>query len=297
MYQYLLNVYSYMLHGYKYKENFWFLTGKGRNGKSLYSSLMDVTLGQYSYCPTADIFTSVNPQSSSHSDELAKMKGKRCVMASEPDDTNTQFNVSRLKKWRGNDKLQARPIYESSIEFKPQFAFMILMNDMPSLDKVDSALAMTMKVIHFPFTFVDTPDLNKPNERQGQNGLKETFDTDIRYRQQFIRLLLENYAENIKGRKMFDDPEEVKAATKEYLADNNIVGVWLNERIDITNDKADRIKSQEMYEMFSNDTKVKMTYKAFMKAMRYNNINEIKNNVMWFTGVKGKHVDVDDMLD
>ena len=50
------------------------------------------------------IFTAADRNSSSAKPEIAMMKGKRAVMASEPDDSDgSSFKVNKLKAWRGND--------------------------------------------------------------------------------------------------------------------------------------------------------------------------------------------------
>ena len=56
MYQYILDVSSYMIDGYKHLEYMWFLTGIGRNSKGVFTTLLTKTLGDYAYCPKVEIF-------------------------------------------------------------------------------------------------------------------------------------------------------------------------------------------------------------------------------------------------
>jgi len=75
--------------------------------------------------------------------------------------------------------------------------------------------------------------------------------------------LIENYRKNIFGKQILPDTAEVKAATQEYLDDNNQVGTWLNENIARAN-------------------------VAFTKAMTYNGFTAVKNSVMVYCGLKFK---------
>ena len=107
---YVLKVLAYMLHGFKFMENLWFWTGKsGRNGKSTIASLLKVTFGEFYYEPNAAIFTTSERNPSAACPEIANMKGKRCIVASEPPDAEGQtFKVNKLKNWRGNEAMKPR---------------------------------------------------------------------------------------------------------------------------------------------------------------------------------------------
>jgi P4 family phage/plasmid primase-like protien len=274
MSEYLIKTLAYMLDGYKFMEYMWFFTGSGRNSKGVLCSLLESTLGAYAYTPNASIFTNTIKGGGPNS-EIAKLKGKRCVIASEPDDTEGScFKVSRLKNWRGNDTLQARGLYKEAIEFKPHFGMIIQMNDMPALDKVDAAFARTLKVVHFPFVFTENPA--RENERLMDPTLKSKFQDNVAYHQQFMLILIDYYHKYIYvdgERKMLADPVDVKAATANYIEDNNVVGVWLKEFYNITNDAKDRVKAMELYQDFVDDTKNKMiSQKQFSKALQFNGI-------------------------
>ena len=105
-----------------------------------------MTFGEYYYEPNAAIFTASDRNPSAACPEIANMK--RCIVASEPPDTEGQtFKVSKLKNWRGNDKITARNMYADPLTFRPQFGIILMMNDKPSLDKVDRAIARTLSIV------------------------------------------------------------------------------------------------------------------------------------------------------
>ena len=289
---------SYMIDGYKHLEYMWFLTGIGRNSKGVFTTLLTKTLGDYAYCPKVEIFMDEKASSSSGpTSEVAKMKGKRCIIASEPTDKDgVSFKVSTMKNWRGNDLIQARELYKEAIEFKPQFGIMIQMNDMPSLDKVDHAFLMTLKVIRFPFTFCNNP--TRPNEKPIDTTLKELFTNNIAYRQQFMRILLANYKKNTKGRKELLDPVEVKEATQAYIDDNNQIGTWLNENFEITNNQVDNIKMSDIYAFYIQESKSRCSIIMFSKAMTYNgHIAKKYSGCMIYMGIKMKDGSLECLID
>jgi len=229
MREYLLKVVAYMLTGDKYLEQLWFYTGRGRNGKGTVCNLMKVTYGEYYYEPDIAIVTTTKKSSGAASPELIKAKGKRVMVASEPDDEDkdSKFRVNRLKQLRGNDLVQARGLYKEFIEYKPQFGMIFQMNDKPELSKLDEAIAKSLKIIEFPYQFVFNP-VEGNRQKQIDTTLKHKFE-DVRYRQQFMRMLLRYHAAYIRGNKALDDPVEVVRATDEYMKDNNPVRLWLED--------------------------------------------------------------------
>jgi P4 family phage/plasmid primase-like protien len=295
MAQYLLKVMAYMICGNKYLEFLWFLTGLGRNGKGVLCTLTDATLGDYAYQPKPEIFTNAM-KGTGPNPEIAQMKGKRCIMSSEPDDTDASaFKVNRLKQWRGNDKIQARGMYENAFTFQPQFGILISMNDMPKLDKVDEAIACTLKVIDFPFKFTNNPQ--GPFEKPMDSGLKLRFE-QLAYRQQFMLILIEYYHKYIHGNQPLEDACEVKEATQAYMTENNALGDWLARRVDVTGMDSDRISTTALRQMYEREEGKHIDATVFGKALNYNKLKKQKcGGIMYVMGVKCRAVedDVDEL--
>jgi P4 family phage/plasmid primase-like protien len=296
MADYVLKVLAYMLHGFKYMECLWFFTGKsGRNGKGTIAALLSATLGQYYYEPNAAVFTTSDRNPSAACPEIANMKGKRCVVASEPPDTEGQtFKVNKLKNWRGNDKITARVLYADPVTFRPQFGIILMMNDKPCLDKVDRAIARTLSIVDFPFEFVDTTGGGSlaPNQKSIDAGIKQRFEQDVRYRQQFMLMLIDIYRSNhatIFGAKQpIARPQEVVDATDEYINDNNVIGEWLTTSYEATGSNTDRITAAELYRDFKSETPTsRMSVSAFKNALSFNGWSSRKSmGVMTYFGYK-----------
>lgn len=284
---YLLSVLAYMLHGCKYLENFWFLTGAGRNGKGTLMTLVKNTLGDYYYEPSIEIVTTTRQNASSANPEMVKAIGKRVLVCSEPDDTNydQRFRANKLKQLRGNDPIQARPLYGDPIEYPPQFGMIFQMNQIPEMSKTDDAIAKTLKIIEFPYQFVQNP--KRPNERKGDYTIKSKF-SDKEYCQQFMRILLRYYKDNVHGKQFFEEPKEVIEMTQTYVEENNPLGQWVNDNVDITNNKDDKIKTSDLY--YNYKTEVESPVSAIRFGKDLSSILGLKSKVIkgsrYYEGIK-----------
>jgi phage/plasmid-associated DNA primase len=96
MRDYSLTITAYMLRGNKQFEEFFILTGSGRNGKGVYSGLQKKNFGSLFYAPDITIFTQKKTDArKAISPEIAKSKGKRFLMTSEPErDDKLQTTIS-----------------------------------------------------------------------------------------------------------------------------------------------------------------------------------------------------------
>jgi phage/plasmid-associated DNA primase len=297
--EYLTSVLAYSLHGFKFLETLWFFTGKsGRNGKGLTCTLMKLALGDYYYEPSSTLFTTTAKSSSCANPELAKSRGKLLMVASEPSDTGgSTLKCSTLKQWRGNDSIQARSLYKDFVSFRPKFAMILQMNDKPLMDKMDSALSKTLRVIEFPHEFVEEPAL--PHERLIDATLKAKFERDVRYRQQFVRLLLahrEARPRIYKEMKNIPFPAEVAAATQEYMDENNTVCTavqeWLQECYESVTDPGQKLKATTLLAAFlesEHGKPYKATPASFKKAMESAGLTSHKSHgTMVYIGLARK---------
>lgn len=48
-------------------------------------------------------------------------------------------------------------MYKDSEEYRPQFGMVFQMNEIPELSKVDDAISKSLKIVEFPYQFVDSP--------------------------------------------------------------------------------------------------------------------------------------------
>lgn len=246
MTDYLLDILGINLHGIKRLHMFLFWVGLGGNGKGITTNLYANALGDYFYSPAIELFTTTRKSSSSANPELAKVRGVRGCISTEPEEDQVIY-VGLLKKWTGDDLLQGRELYGKPVEFKPQSYPIIQMNKMPVLSGNDGGVARRMRIINFPYQFVDTP--SKPNEKQIDIMLADKFKK-TEYLQQFILILIERYRLYKQGNFKLHTPQRVLDDTQEYLDENNHVKNFLYETYDIVGGRNTFISSSAIFAEF-----------------------------------------------
>lgn len=288
MKDYMLKVLAYMMDGNKYLEQLWFFTGSGRNGKGTLCELLCGTLGDYYYEPDISIVTTTKKSSSAANPELAKAKGKRVLVASEPDDTEKdgRFKANKLKQFRGNDLIQARGLYKECIEFKPQFGMIFQMNDKPLLTKVDDAIARSLNVVDFPYQFVSGVPIT-PDQRAIDTTLKHKFKR-VEYRQQFMRILCSYHERFVNGNQDIEAPHNVKSATAEYISENNPLKDWFENNYEIVDDDKARVSVDTMYTEYA-PRSFGFTKKLLGRYMKMLGIfSRVSSGVRYYYGVRRK---------
>lgn len=279
---FLWNTCSYPLCGVKNMEMFEMWQGEGANGKGALGRLLISTFGDYCYCPDISIFTCKKTNRSGADPELAMTKGKRLVMATEPSE-NDKFQVGQLKAWTGGDPITARALFKEPITFEAQFLVIIQMNKRPQLSDFDKGIVRRLKLVQFPYTFVDNP--TRENERQGDSNLKQLFEKDIKIRQTFMSMLIDNYIENIQGNRKFETPERVQQFTQEYLDANNKVGAFLDDVCEKSDNPDDMVISKELYDLFRDSEFFNgCLYDSFKEQMEicgYKSFKNRRRNVMY----------------
>lgn len=228
MADYFLNVCAYCLSGDKHLEQYYILTGTGRNGKSLMMDLLQYTLGRRTatddhpagyYHTAAPGFAAVknfNPDSPSPSNML--LKNTLALGVCEPDG---QLNLAFLKQVSGRDEMSARALYGDLQNFKPRVAIFFCCNRVPAMPNAGVADLKRIRVIDFPHTFTENPTLE--HERQIDYSLKHRFESDVCFRQEFMLMLTEKYHNGNLGKCAFPTPDQVKLQASNLLRDNNPV--------------------------------------------------------------------------
>jgi P4 family phage/plasmid primase-like protien len=220
--KYVINCLTSMLYGKPFQE-FYIYTGEGRNGKSLLQAFIAKAFGNYTSKVNATTFTKAS-KSANETSEMYDAKGKRYIYCEEPNDDD-KLITSRMKEFSGNSTLKTRGLFSQPASFKPQFRINIACNDIPKLSQTDDAIQRRLRIIDFPYKFMDTPDPSKPEEKQLIDGLDVLLVDDVRYNQALMKILISNW-ENIchlKGKTNLPAPDEVLKAAKEFVKSCNVV--------------------------------------------------------------------------
>ena len=282
---YLLFITAMCLYTNRFEKLF-ILTGNGRNGKGLITTLINKSFGTYFLMGSNDLLTCKDEQKNP---TLAKAKGIRYMAISEPaeeNDKETKFNLSMVKKLTGRDILSVRTLYKEPIEYVPSFTMFISCNKQPAVDETNEAIRNRFRFIHFPFTFVNKP--KRKFERPINIELKDQIEKDTELRDIFIHYLLYLVSQDYDKQHIVE-PEECILFTNKYFDDNNDVGAFLEKYFIITDDVKDKIRTKDLYEMYIEDGDFKkMSTGKFGECIKSNNIERVKNVNVYYVGLKKK---------
>ena len=259
------------------------LTGSGANGKGTHDTLNKFTFGGYYGTVDSTFFTQKKTSSSSASPEIADKKGVRMLMSSECEKTD-KLQTSLLKRLSGNDVISTRKLFKDQFEFVPQLTMFFQFNGAPNLSQMDDGFKRRFKLIDFKTTFKSNPDLNNKFEQIKDSTLKTKLKEDVRYRQQYMLILIEYYNKYIKNNNTGDIPlpDVVKKTTKTFIYDNDIIQQFFDEyHIICTGNSNDLIKAKTLYDIYKKSGDIyeidKYGKNDFLKLIyNYNNLNRVR---------------------
>lgn len=293
----LLTTIAMNLHGTKKNEHIFFWVGLGGNGKGLATKLIKGAFGKYFYAPSVKMFTTQRKSSSQANEDMAKAKGMRIMVSTEPE-RNEVIQVGMLKELTGGDDVQARAMYGKFFEFVLEAQPFIQMNNRPKLSGNDGGVKRRLLVWIFPYNFVENPVME--HERKGDNSLKDKFAKSVDYHQQFFLILRDIYKEYAEGGFKFNIPQEVLKESQEYLDENDEIKKCLIEGYD-KGDADDIILADEVYKK-SGTTMSKSDFFKEVENCGYKVIKKCKvrafRDKAVIVGIKTKcYVDEDDDIE
>lgn len=201
---YLQKIAGLCVSGNTQNEKMWFFHGQStRNGKSTYLETLKYLLGDYSESIRPDTLAAKSPDSRSPSPDIAKLKGIRLAVFSEPE-KHMQLDVALLKSLTGGDTLTARFLHQNEISFRPKFKLICNCNFLPAVNDQTIFQSDRVSIVSFDRHF---------SENERDTNLKNFFRQPENL-SGILNWMLEGWrlfcAEGLK------DPQPVKLATKQY---------------------------------------------------------------------------------
>lgn len=210
--RYLQRMAGYCMTGLTSEHVLFFLHGVGANGKSVFVNTLTGIWGDYAAVAPMTTFMA------SHTDQipndLAALSGVRLVVAQETE-VGRQWAEARIKSITGGEMITARFMRAEWFTYKPQFKLVIVGNHKPTLHNVDEAIHRRIHLI--PFTITIPPDQRD----------KTLFD---KLRVEWPGILQWAIDGCLEWRKLgLSPPAAVRAATDEYLAEEDAMARWIDE--------------------------------------------------------------------
>lgn len=185
-------------------------------GKSQFIEVMKTIFGDFGTTAEASTFRDKLFNSSDSTNNLHDLRGKRFVASSETS-KGAGLNEELIKRATGDDALKTRALYQSNMDWKPEFVLWLATNFKPSLSAEDGAIWRRVKPIHFPANFSESADRIRGLARK----LVETEASGI-----LNWLLAGAQAYLADG---LGEPESMTQAIKDYRDENDPVTQFLVE--------------------------------------------------------------------
>lgn len=211
---YLQRYFGYCLTGDTREQILLFVHGPGGNGKSLLQTVITEIFGSYAGQAPPEMFLAAKHDR--HPTELAELRGKRMIMASE-NESGRQWAEVRIKQLTGGDPITARKMRQDFFTFKPSAKFLFTGNNKPALSNIDDAMRRRFHVLEFSFRPV-SPD--------------KTLLARIRPEMPAIlRWIIEGcLLWQLSGLKL---PSQMQRTTDEYFAEQDVVQEWLDTECEL----------------------------------------------------------------
>lgn len=213
---YMQRLAGYSATGLQREHVFAFAYGTGGNGKSVYYDAITGALGDYAATLPAGFLMKKPFQE--HATELARLNGKRFVVGSETNATDT-LDEAKLKILTGGDRITARFMNKDFFEFTPTHHLHLMGNHQPAVEDGGESVWRRMNLVPFVHTV--------PAEERDEL-LPEKLRADAAAVLAWI----------IQGavayfRDGLQPPEAVRAATEAYKSSQDTVGQFLTARCDL----------------------------------------------------------------
>jgi putative DNA primase/helicase len=223
---------GYALTGSIGEHALFFLFGLGRNGKSQFLLTISGIIGDYHRQASIEVFT--ESSTDRHPTELAALMGARLVTAVESEQ-GRRWSETRIKQLTGGDKISARFMRQDFFDFMPQFKLFIAGNNKPGLRSVDKAIAARVNIVPFSVTISD------------EEKIKDLADVMLNAEGSgILQWAIEGCLEWQKNG--LEPPAVVTDATKEYLANENVLQTWVDERCILDDVQATTLSSHAYHD-------------------------------------------------
>ncbi len=204
---------GYSLTGSNKEHCLFFAYGTGANGKSVFLNTMAHIAADYHVAAPVEMFMA--SRNDRHPTELAGLQGARLVTAMETEG-NRRWAESRIKALTGGDPIAARFMRGDFFTFTPVFKLLIAGNHKPALRTVDEAIRRRLHLIPFSVTIPKSerdPDLPEKLKAEWPDILTWAINGAVEW-----------HANGLQP------PAVVTEATLDYLAGEDLIAVWLDDR-------------------------------------------------------------------
>jgi putative DNA primase/helicase len=218
-------------------QKFVFQYGKGANGKSVLSDLMNRLLGDYAATVKIKSLTGRNNKSGADATpDLMPLVGARAALASEPEEGD-RLQEGMIKEMTGGEPILVRQLHSDFIEVRPHFKLTISGNHKPDIRGTDDGI--WRRVLLVPF------DVQIPEAERDEKLIDKLWEE----RPGILNWLIEGLLGYLEGG--LQEPEQVLNATQEYRADSDPIGSFLAECCVVSGSSDDFLSARDLIDGFN----------------------------------------------
>jgi P4 family phage/plasmid primase-like protien len=244
--QYMWDHLSSSLIGINRNQTFNIYRGSGSNGKSMLTSLMSLSFGEYKGVVPIGLVTEKRVNIGGTSSEIIQLKGIRYAVMQEPSKA-TKMNEGIMKELTGGDPLQGRALYNESETFDPQFNLVVCTNHLFDIQSNDDGTWRRIRICDFLSKFIDENEKHTDNTPYVFPKDKELEGKLPIYAPVFMSMLVKRVFET-DG--IVKDCDIVTQASNKYRQEQDVIAGFLDEMIIKTGVSKDKIKKQELVQHF-----------------------------------------------
>ncbi|HEM4402356.1 TPA: primase C-terminal domain-containing protein [Streptococcus suis] len=220
--------------GKVYQEHMIIAYGGGANGKSTFWNTIARVLGSYSGKLSADTLTMSNKRNVKP--EMAELKGKRLIIASEMDE-GMRLNTGLVKQLCSTDEIYAEKKYKDPFQFTPSHTLVLYTNHLPKVGANDDGIWRRLIVI--PFNAMIT----------GKSDVKNFADYLFEHAAPAIMAwIIEGSEKAIKADFKTKLPKVVRESVKAYREANDWLGHFIEECCEVVD--GFKQKSGDLYSAY-----------------------------------------------
>ena len=145
-------------------------------------------------------------------------------------DKNSTLNGALIKSLSAGDPFKCRGTYvKNETEHVPFCKLVLCVNPKPKFDADDQAIVDRARYIPFNARFLETPNPEKPNEQLADSIFANETMTSQEEKDNFFSWLVGGAKEFYDNGRKLNTPQLVIEAKKKSVAENDVVGEFLNE--------------------------------------------------------------------
>jgi putative DNA primase/helicase len=209
--RYLQRVVGYGLTGDVSEQCLWFFHGGGENGKSTFLGTIIAMLGDYAMQAVSDLLMVKHHEA--HPTERADLFGKRLVATIETEE-GKRMAEALMKQLTGGDPIRARKMRQDFFQFEPTHKIILAANHKPAVRDTGRAAWRRIKLVPFTVTITDA---------EKDKSLPAKLRCELPGILAWALAGCLDWQEDGLG-----EPEEVRAATAAYRAEQDTVQAFLD---------------------------------------------------------------------